>query len=143
MKKRRTPYLGLGLIGISALLHLLHLLIFRDPHHLVIYLWGDIAFIPLEVFFVSLVLDKFIEKREKDQLKSKANMMVGLFCQELGSGLLAMLSGYDRNLDRDHLEVDMERVYRNLATGWVHYLVYLKGAYPYLYASAVRTNPFM
>ena len=234
MKKRRTLFLGLGLIGLSAVLHLIHLLIFKDLHHLVIYLWGDIAFIPLEVFFITFVLDKFIEKREKDQLKEKANMMVGLFYQELGSALLTMLSRYDGTLDqkktevqanwseedydglnkyltaqklhlnlekadyapfrlkieekltlimnmltnqalhehelfteslmsvfhlleelnqregrpisdqdRNHLKIDMERVYRNLAAGWVHYLVYLKEAYPYLYASAIRTNPFM
>lgn len=234
MKKNNTLRLALGLILLSVLLHLIHLLIFRDPHHLVIYLWGDIAFIPLEVFFVSLVLDKFIEKREKEHLLKKANMLVGLFYQELGGRLLGALAAYDKDLDerqteikarwtkeeyekahgylssqklclklngvdyygefyhmidekqhllmslltnqalqeneqfteslmsvfhlleelkqregrdwtdedRNHLKIDSERAYKNLALGWIHYLVYLKEAYPYLYASAIRVNPF-
>ena len=37
--------LGISLIGLSIILHGLHFAIFRDIHHLMIFLIADIAFI--------------------------------------------------------------------------------------------------
>lgn len=44
--------------------------------------------------------------------------------------------------DVAHLTGDIERVYTNLITQWVDYMVYLKENYPYLYSLAIRTGPF-
>lgn len=44
--------------------------------------------------------------------------------------------------DISHLTGDIERVYTNLITQWVDYMVYLKENYPYLYSLAIRTGPF-
>ncbi len=96
--KKNTMILGISLIGLSIALHVAHFAIFRDAHHIMIFLLADIAFIPLEVFFVSLVLDKLIEKREKSQTIKKINMLVGLFYQEIGNGLLSILIDSDRNI---------------------------------------------
>lgn len=57
--------LSLGLIFLSLLLHGLHLLLFRDAHHLAIYLLGDIAFVPFEVLLVSVILHRLLEHRAK------------------------------------------------------------------------------
>jgi 2-oxoglutarate ferredoxin oxidoreductase subunit alpha len=50
-----------------------------------IFLVADIAFVPLEVFFVSLVLEKLIERQEEEKVDKKINMLVGLFYQEFGN----------------------------------------------------------
>ena len=232
--KKHTLFIALGLIGLSVALHFVHVLIFHDSHHMLMFLMGDIAFVPLEVFLVSLVIDRFIERREHQKQMSKSHMLVGLFYQELGSSLLKTIVSWDENPlsagadvnarwgkeeyeklkaelgsheykigknlvdfdslyrqidakqqlitglitnpvlgehesfsysllsvfhlleelnqrelselsdeDISHLKIDIERVYRNLSLGWGEYMAYLQREYPFLFASAVRTNPFI
>jgi hypothetical protein len=45
--------LGIFLILLSAILYLIHFAIFRDAHHIFLYLIGDIAFVPIEVLLVT------------------------------------------------------------------------------------------
>lgn len=44
--------------------------------------------------------------------------------------------------DREHLAVDLKRVYHFLVDEWISYMKYLKNNYPFLFSLAVRTNPF-
>ncbi|MCH4890025.1 hypothetical protein EZV73_20770 [Acidaminobacter sp. JC074] len=112
MKKHVKSQLliGLGLIALSILLHYVHVLMFHDVHHTMIFLVADIAFVPLEVFFVTMVLDKILEKREKAHLMEKLSMLVGLFYTKLGQELLEMLSNSDKNIEqiRDLCQVNLE-----------------------------------
>ncbi len=87
-KHKDMIIIGAVLIGLSIVLHYGHYLIFHDKHHLLIFLVADIAFIPLEVFFVTMVLDRILEKREKAHLMEKMNMLIGLFFTEMGMDLL-------------------------------------------------------
>ena len=83
MKKHKAKIiLGLFLITSSIILYLAHYLIFRDAHHLLIFLAGDIAFIPLEVFLVSLVFERIIEIQNVKQVKKKLFMLVEVFFLE-------------------------------------------------------------
>lgn len=90
MNKQKKEFLviGIGLIGLSLFLHYVHYLIFQDLHHTLIFLFADIAFIPMEVFFTTLVIDKLLEKREKEHLKDKLSMLIGVFFSELGTDIL-------------------------------------------------------
>jgi voltage-gated potassium channel len=45
--------------------------------------------------------------------------------------------------DMAHLANDVVRIYRLLTLQWTNYLQYLKGAYPFLFSLALRTNPFV
>lgn len=90
--------IGTGLIAFSVILHYVHYLMFHDLHHIVIFLVADIAFIPLEVFFVTIVLDKFLEKREHQHLMNKLNMLIGLFYTELGADVFQSLVNADANI---------------------------------------------
>ncbi len=92
--------LGLSLIALSGFLYVLHFLIFRDAHHIFIYLLGDIAFIPIEVFLVTLVIHQLLNMREKRHLLQKLNMIIGTFFSEVGTELLTYFSDLDPNLDR-------------------------------------------
>jgi len=112
MKKHIKSQLiiGLGLILLSIALHYLHVIIFHDIHHTMIFLVADIAFVPLEVFFVTMVLDKILEKREKATLLEKLNMLVGLFYSKLGQELLDIFANSDKNIDeiRPKCQVNLE-----------------------------------
>ena len=88
-RKKKTILIGVGLVLLSVFLHYVHVLIFNDVHHTMIFLVADIAFIPLEVFFTTIVIDKMLERREKEHLLEKLNMLIGLFYTELGTKLLS------------------------------------------------------
>ena len=89
--------LGIILIAISAILYLLHYFIFRDSHHIFIYMLGDIAFAPIEVFLVTVIIHQLLGEREKRSILNKLNMVIGVFFSEVGTKLLTYLSDMDAN----------------------------------------------
>lgn len=86
------------LIGLSAFFYGIHYLIFRDSHHIFLYLIGDIAFLFLDVLIVMLVVHRLLEYREKQALRRKLNMVIGTFFIEVGTDLLKICSRFDRDL---------------------------------------------
>src|SRR3989304_9897088 len=96
MKKMKWQLiLGVILISLSVFLYIFHYAIFRDMHHIFIYLVGDIAFVPIEVFLVTVVVHRVLNDREKKALLTKLNMVIGVFFSEAGTKLLTYLSDYD------------------------------------------------
>lgn len=88
---------GLSLIILSVAVYFAHYLIFRDLHHIFIYLIGDIAFVFLEVLLVTLILHQFLERREKRLMMNKLNMLIGTFFSEIGRDLLLSFIFFDAN----------------------------------------------
>ena len=89
--------LGIGLIALSVILYSIHYYIFRDPHHIFIYLLGDIAFLPIEVLLVSVVFTKIINDRDKKETLQKINMILGVFFPESGVELMKLFAQNDKN----------------------------------------------
>jgi hypothetical protein len=87
---------GLALIFLTVFFYGVHYLIFRDVHHIFIYLVGDIAFVFFEVLLVTLVLHRLLRYREKRAMLKKLNMVIGAFFSEVGTELLKMLSSFDK-----------------------------------------------
>jgi len=87
--------LGLSLIALSTLIYFIHYFIFRDAHHIFLYLIGDIAFVFLEVLLVTLVLHQLLQYREKKVMLNKLNMVIGAFFSEVGGELLKTFSDFD------------------------------------------------
>jgi hypothetical protein len=101
VKRFRWPFLlGASLLALSALFYYIHWLIFRDAHHIFIYLIGDIAFVFIEVLLVTLILHELLTLREKISLLEKLNMVIGTFFSEAGLALLKNLADRDRNAER-------------------------------------------
>ena len=75
-------------LAVSAFLYFIHYLIFHDVHHIFIYMVGDFAFLPLEVFLVVIVIERILSRRERSALLKKLNMVVGAFFSEVGTRLL-------------------------------------------------------
>jgi len=97
--------LGLSLIVLSIVFYLLHYAIFRDPHHIFIYLIGDIAFVFVEVLLVTLIIHQLLGEREKRTRLEKLNMVIGAFLSEVGTRLLAYFSDFDPKLDKIRKEL--------------------------------------
>jgi hypothetical protein len=123
---------AIALIVASAALYFVHFLIFEDPHHIGIYLMGDIAFVPIEVLLVTLVIHRLLETRDRRQKLEKLNMVIGTFFSAVGTHLLELFSDHDPDLPAikeymmvtgDWTEEEFSRVRAYLATHPTHVAV--------------------
>jgi hypothetical protein len=110
--------LGLLLLVSTALLYLLHYYIFRDAYHIFLYSLGDLAFLPIEVLLVTLVIHGLLDQREKRQMLNKLNMVIGVFFSEVGISLIKQFKSFDTSPQKMEVQllVDSnwtERTYRN------------------------------
>jgi len=101
LKKEQNWQIVLGfiLIAASLVVYLIHYAIFRDAHHIFIYMVGDIAFVFTEVLLVTLIIHRLLKEREKREQLEKLNMVIGAFFSEVGTKLLAYFSDFDPDLD--------------------------------------------
>jgi hypothetical protein len=92
MNNRRTLVtIACILVGLSIVFYLIHYAIFQDAHHIFIYLLGDIAFLPLEVLLVGIVIERILEKRKVEEKIQKLNMVIGAFFSEVGRPFATLL----------------------------------------------------
>jgi len=91
--KRYYFFIAIALIFLadSAILYYVDYLIFHDLHHIFMYMLGDLAFLPLEVLLVVVIIERLLSRREKESKLQKLNMVVGAFFSEAGNHLLATL----------------------------------------------------
>jgi hypothetical protein len=95
--KNWTFRIALLLIIASALSYMIHYLIFRDTHHIFIYMIGDFGFLFLDVFLVLLIIERLLTSREKKSIIQKLNMVIGTFFSEVGMELLRCFSDFVEN----------------------------------------------
>lgn len=92
--------LGVLLLLLSAAAYSIHYFIFRDAHHIFIYMIGDFAFVFIEVLLVTIIIHQLLEDRERRNRLEKLNMVIGIFFSEVGTNLLAYFSDLDPNLEQ-------------------------------------------
>jgi len=93
MRKRKWLILvGVGLVALAAALHVAHWLIFKDAHHVIIYLLGDIAFLPIEILVVAIIVERLVAHHARKTMLKKMNMLIGTFFSEIGTRLLGELA---------------------------------------------------
>lgn len=96
MSKRNLYLLiGLLLILLSVTVYLAHYAIFQDSRHVFIYMVGDLAFLPLEVLLVTVILNELLNRRDKRIAMEKMNMVIGAFFSEVGTSLLRVFCRLD------------------------------------------------
>lgn len=99
MKKYKWELkLGIILIGISFILYYIDYRLFGNASRIYDNILNQIAFLPVYVLFVSMVLEQVLYKKEKQAVISKMNMIVGLFFSEIGIELMKKILCYDKNL---------------------------------------------
>lgn len=92
--------LGISLVFASAAIYFVHYLIFHDAHHIFIYMVGDIAFVPIEVLMVTVIIHRLLSIREKRALLQKLNMVIGVFFAEAGTRMLREFARMDPSLQQ-------------------------------------------
>lgn len=204
-----------------------------DGEHIISYVWTHLGFIPVDILVVAFLLKGIIERKEKETMLEKLDMLMSTFFSELGNDLITQLStanlkstknwddkDYENKLkelknspieftanitpenrkkfledlrellvnkrefilrlinkpnllekdeftslisailhlneelehrkdlalvndiDFEHLNGDMNKVYNILVHKWVYYLKYLNKHHTYMIALMIRTNPF-
>ncbi len=71
--------LAVVFLALSGLTYFIHYVVFRDVHHIFIYMVGDLAFLPLEVLLVVIIIERILTHRERREKLQKLNMVVGAF----------------------------------------------------------------
>ncbi len=92
-------YLVSGLLFLFYFLFRVHVAIFHKSYEFMYYLLMDIAFLPIEVLLVTLVVDKLLAEREKKAVLDKLMMVVGVFFSETGTELLKRFSKADSSIN--------------------------------------------
>lgn len=87
------------LLLLSVGLYWLHYLIFRNANELLLWLLGSLAFLPISVLFVTIIINELLSLRERRSRLQKLNMAIGAFFSEAGTALLTYFSDCDPNLD--------------------------------------------
>jgi hypothetical protein len=111
--RRFLLLVGIGLVALSIVLYLGNYLVFNDGRDLFFYLWIDLAFLPIEVLIVGVIVERLISRRAKSAIAQKLNMVIGAFFSELGTPLLARLlptmSGAPEIRERLHLKASWKK----------------------------------
>lgn len=77
-----------------------YFLLDRNFKELSVWFLGNLAFLPLYVIIVTMMLEQVIRERERQTLMRKLNMVIGVFFSEVGNRLLRELSPYVVACDR-------------------------------------------
>lgn len=81
----------------SLIVYVISYLIFREPDQELFYLIESLAFLPIEVLLVTLIIDSLLTRQERRQMLSKMSMVTDAFFSEVGSNLIRLFLGFDRN----------------------------------------------
>jgi hypothetical protein len=91
-------FLTAALVGISAIFYLIQVAIFHRTEDTFFYMLQDIAFVPVQVLLVTLILNQLLTMREKRVLLKKLNMLIGTFYIEVGTDLMKQLYQFGSDL---------------------------------------------
>jgi len=87
-----------ALLSLSTVFYLLQIFIFHNTHDTFFYMLQDVSFVPVNVLLVTLILDRLLKKREKQNLLNKMNMVIGVFFNDLGTDLIKLLGGFIQDI---------------------------------------------
>ncbi len=100
MKKKISGFvLVLGLVMLSTLIYTVQIMVFHAPRDTVFYIFQDIAFLPLQIAIVTVVLGSYLKRREKIERLKKINMVINAFFNEAGTEFLICFYGFSKNCD--------------------------------------------
>jgi hypothetical protein len=81
-------FLIIFLLGLSACFYLLQIELFHRLEDTAFYFFQDLAFVPIQVLLVTLIINQVLAAREKKSTLKKLNMIIGVFYHEIGTPLL-------------------------------------------------------
>ena len=71
-------------------------LVLGDAEHIISYIWTHLGFIPVDILVVAFLLDEIIERKEKEAMLEKLDMLMSTFFSEVGNDLISQLSSVNK-----------------------------------------------
>lgn len=88
----RPRLMLLILISISSLIYLVDYLVDGSMKEVATSFLGNLAFLPIYIMVVTLTMEQLLKERERQTLRRKLNMVIGVFFSEVGTRLFRELS---------------------------------------------------
>ena len=82
------------LLLVSLVLYLAEYAIFHHAGEIGLSFMSNVAFLPVYVLFVTLMIERVLKEREREAMLKKMNMVIGVFFSEVGTPLLRDLLGF-------------------------------------------------
>ena len=82
------------LFALSLLFYGMDYVLLGSAKELSIWFLGNLAFLPIYVIIVTLLIERVLKERERQAVMRKLNMVIGVFFSEVGNRLLKELSLY-------------------------------------------------
>ena len=67
---------------IASIFFVSRIIVLGDPEEVVAYLWKQIGFIPVNILIVTLLLNGIMNKKEREAILEKLDMLMGTFFTE-------------------------------------------------------------
>ncbi|NTV50804.1 MAG: hypothetical protein HGB32_13665 [Geobacteraceae bacterium] len=98
----------IALVSVSIVLYGIDYFLIGSAKELTIWFLGNLAFLPVYVIIVTLMIERVLKERERQAVMRKLNMVIGVFFSEVGNRLLKELSAYVVSCDelKRHLLVN-------------------------------------
>lgn len=82
------------LLLVSLVLYLADYFLFPRAEEIGFNFMSNVAFLPVYVLFVTLMIERVLKEREREAMIKKLNMVIGIFFSEVGSPLLKDLHAF-------------------------------------------------
>ncbi|WP_419750506.1 hypothetical protein [Terrisporobacter petrolearius] len=94
--KKYYIVVSLVLVGLSAIMFLIHYLVFGQAVNTAYYSLMNLCFIPVNSLVVTLILERLIDYKAKQERMEKLSMLIGLFFTEVGYKLMRLIIKADK-----------------------------------------------
>lgn len=93
----RSRHVAFLLLFVSLLLYGLDYFFFGGGEGIAAGFLGNLAFLPIYVLFVTLMIERVLKERERHAIRQKLNMVIGVFFSELGTPMIRGCHGFVRD----------------------------------------------
>jgi hypothetical protein len=98
MKKHKSEMkLSIILLCTSIALYSIQYMIFKNAKSEYENLFNQLSFLPIYVLIVTVIIEHLLNKKEKEAIIRKLNVIIGVFFNEMGRELLSEFSIRDMN----------------------------------------------
>lgn len=94
--KKHYIVVSLILVAISAIMFIIHYFVFGQAVNTAYYSLMNLCFIPINSLVVTLILERLIDYKAKQERMEKLNMLIGLFFTEVGYKLMRLIIKADK-----------------------------------------------
>ena len=92
----RSRNIALFMLVASIIIYVIDYFIAGNIRDIYLGFLGNFAFLPIYVLFVTLMIERVLKEREREALRQKLNMVIGVFFSEVGTVLITDCSSFIR-----------------------------------------------